>query len=39
VNEAVRLLDGLVHLAVLDRPPGSSADGDRDMVASGATGA
>jgi len=32
-NEALRLLDGLVHLSVLDRdltaPPGSPADGDR----------
>ena len=43
VNEALRLLDGLVQLAVLDRdltaPPGSPADGDRYIVASGATGA
>ena len=42
-NEALRLLDGLVQLAVLDRdltmPPGSPADGDRYIVASGATGA
>jgi len=41
-NEALRLLDGLVQLAVLDRdltaPPGSPADGDRYIVASGATG-
>ncbi|MFZ1726333.1 MAG: DUF2793 domain-containing protein [Albidovulum sp.] len=41
-NEALRLLDGLVHLSVLDRdltaPPGSPADGDRYIVASGATG-
>jgi hypothetical protein len=33
VNEALRLLDGLVQLAVLDRhltaPPASPADGDR----------
>jgi hypothetical protein len=41
-NEALRLLDGLVQLAVLDRtrtaPPASPADGDRHVVASGATG-
>ncbi|MGP6089735.1 DUF2793 domain-containing protein [Antarctobacter jejuensis] len=41
-NEALRILDGLVHLSVLDRdlaaPPGSPADGDRYIVASGATG-
>ena len=41
-NEALRILDGLVQLSVLDRdltsPPGSSADGDRYIVASGATG-
>ncbi len=41
-NEALRLLDGLVQLAVLERdltaPPGSPADGDRYIVASGATG-
>jgi hypothetical protein len=41
-NEALRLLDGLVQLAVLDRtrtaPPTSPADGDRHIVASGATG-
>ncbi|SNT39845.1 DUF2793 domain-containing protein, partial [Antarctobacter heliothermus] len=41
-NEALRTLDGLVHLSVLDRdltaPPGSPADGDRYIVASGATG-
>jgi len=41
-NEALRLLDGLVHLSVLDRdlaaPPASPADGDRYIVASGATG-
>jgi hypothetical protein len=41
-NEALRLLDGLVQLAVIDRdltaPPGSPADGDRYIVASGATG-
>ena len=43
VNEALRLLDGLVQLAVLDRhlttPPASPHDGDRYIVASGATGA
>jgi hypothetical protein len=42
-NEALRLLDGLVHLSVIDRhltaPPASPADGDRYIVASGATGA
>jgi hypothetical protein len=41
-NEALRLLDGLVQLAVLDRtrtaPPASPADGDRHIVASGASG-
>ena len=41
-NEALRLLDGLIQLSVLDRdltaPPGSPADGDRYIVASGATG-
>jgi hypothetical protein len=41
-NEALRILDGLVQLSVLDRdltaPPGSPADGDRYIVASGATG-
>ena len=43
VNEALRLLDGLVQLAVLDRhltaPPASPADGARYIVATGATGA
>jgi hypothetical protein len=43
VNEALRLLDGLVQLAVLDRhltaPPASPADGARYIVAPGATGA
>ncbi len=42
-NEALRLLDGIVQLSVLDRdltaPPGSPADGDRYLVAAGATGA
>jgi hypothetical protein len=41
-NEALRLLDAMVQLAVLDRtrtaPPTSAADGDRHIVASGATG-
>jgi len=41
-NEALRLLDGLVQLSVLDRdltaPPGSPANGDRYIVASGGTG-
>ncbi|MTH64885.1 DUF2793 domain-containing protein [Paracoccus shanxieyensis] len=41
-NEALRILDGLVQLSVLDRdltvPPGSPADGDRYIVASGANG-
>jgi len=41
-NEALRLLDGLVQLSVLDRdltaPPGSPNDGDRYIVASGGTG-
>ena len=42
-NEAIRALDALVQLAVLDRnltaPPVGLADGDRYIVASGATGA
>ncbi|MBD9529114.1 DUF2793 domain-containing protein [Paracoccus sp. PAR01] len=42
-NEALRLLDGIVQLAVLDRhltaPPASPAEGDRYIPASGATGA
>lgn len=42
-NEALRLLDGLVQLSVKDRDlpaaPGSPADGDRYIVASGGTGA
>ncbi|MBC9248314.1 DUF2793 domain-containing protein [Paracoccus sp. 11-3] len=41
-NEALRLLDGLVQLSVKSRglsaPPASPADGDRYIVASGATG-
>ncbi len=40
-NEAVRMLDALVHLAVLDRdltaPPASPQDGDRYIVADGST--
>lgn len=43
VNEALRSLDGIVQLSVLDRnltaPPGSPADGARYIVAAGATGA
>jgi hypothetical protein len=42
-NEAIRALDALVHLAVIDRsltaPPASPADGDRYIVASGGSGA
>jgi hypothetical protein len=41
-NEALRLLDGLVQLAVVDRdrvaPPASPPDGARYLVATGATG-
>jgi hypothetical protein len=41
-NEALRLLDTMVQLSVLDRtrtvPPFSPVDGDRHIVASGATG-
>jgi hypothetical protein len=41
-NEALRLLDAMVQLSVLDRtrttPPASPADGDRHLVGSGATG-
>jgi len=41
-NEALRLLDGLVQLSVRSlseiAPPASPADGDRYIVASGATG-
>jgi len=40
-NEALRLLDAMVQLSVLDRtrtaPPASPGDGDRHLVASGAT--
>ena len=43
VNEALRALDALVQLAVLDRdlsaPPGSPNEGQRWLVASGASGA
>ena len=42
-NEAIRALDALVQLAVIDRdltaPPGSPADGARYLVASGGSGA
>ena len=42
-NEALRLLDAMVQLAVLDRdltaPPASPADGARYIIASGSTGA
>lgn len=41
-NEALRLLDGLVQLSVKDRdltaPPVSPSEGDRYLVAAGATG-
>jgi hypothetical protein len=41
-NDALRLLDGMVQIGVLSRvlttPPGSPTDGDRYIVASGATG-
>jgi len=41
-NEALRVLDGLVQLSVLDQhlatPPSSPAEGDRYIVGSGATG-
>ncbi len=43
VNEALSRLDGLVQLSVQERnltaPPASPADGDRYIVAAGATGA
>lgn len=42
-NEAIRALDALVHLAVIDResaaPPPSPAEGDRYIVAAAGTGA
>lgn len=42
-NEAIRALDAIVQLAVLDKdvvtPPASPADGDRYIVAPGASGA
>lgn len=42
-NEAIRALDAVVQLSVLDRsltsPPGLPAEGDRHIVAAGATGA
>lgn len=42
-NEALRMLDALLHLEVLDRhlavPPANPQDGDRYIVGSGATGA
>lgn len=42
MNEALRMLDGIVQMAVLDRdltaPPGSPAEGDRYIPAAGATG-
>ncbi|NDR57144.1 DUF2793 domain-containing protein [Aliiruegeria sabulilitoris] len=42
LNESLRLLDGLVQMAVIDRvltaPPVSPADGDRYIVGAGATG-
>lgn len=41
-NEAVKSLDAIVHLSVLDRdlqtPPAGPSDGDRYLVATGATG-
>ena len=41
-NEAIRALDAVVQLAVLDRdlatPPGSPAEGDRYIVAASPTG-
>ncbi len=41
LNETLRLLDGLVQMAVIDRdltaPPASPADGDRYIVGAGAT--
>jgi hypothetical protein len=41
-NDALRLLDGMVQIGVISRvltaPPGSPTEGDRYIVASGATG-
>ena len=41
-NEALRLLDAMVQLSVIDRtrtaPPASPTEGDRHLVAAGATG-
>ena len=40
-NEALRVLDALVHLRVIDRdltaPPINPAEGDRYIIAAGAT--
>ena len=42
-NEALRILDAAIQVAVLDltrtAPPSSPAEGERHVVASGATGA
>src|ERR1700709_887742 len=42
-NEALRILDAAIQIAVLDltrtAPPSSPAEGERHVVASGATGA
>jgi hypothetical protein len=42
-NEALRILDAIVQLAIIDRgladPPPSPTEGDRYIVAAGATGA
>lgn len=42
-NEAIRALDAIVHIAVLDRdvatPPPTPTEGDRYLIASGPTGA
>lgn len=42
VNEALRALDAVVHLSVIDRdlttPPGSPTDGDRYIVGTSSTG-
>jgi len=42
-NEALAMLDAIIQLAVLDRdltsPPGAPEEGDRHIVAAGATGA